>query len=54
MCIRDRLVGIQINNIPKEIYDGGIEVYLSTKPVEEYDTAETDDDTGGMTNEEIL
>lgn len=48
------LVGIQINNIPEEIYAGGIEVYLSTKSVEEYDTAETDDDTGGMTNEEIL
>mgnify|MGYP006068073683 FL=1 len=48
------LVGIQINNIPKEIYDGGIEVYLSTKSVEEYGTADTVDDTGGMTNEEIL
>ena len=48
------LVGIQINNIPEKIYDGGIEVYLSTKSVKEYGTADTDDDTGGMTNEEIL
>lgn len=48
------LVGIQINNIPEKIYDGGIEVYLSTKSVEEYGTADTVDDTGGMTNEEIL
>ena len=47
-------VGIQINNVPQDIYNGGIEVYLSTKSVEEYGTADTDDYTGGMTNEEIL
>lgn len=46
-------VGIQINNIPKEIYDGGIEVYLSTKSVEEYGATDIGDDTGGTTNEEI-
>lgn len=46
-------VGVQINNIPKDVYDSGVEVYLSTKSVEEYTAENTGDQTGGMANEEI-
>lgn len=44
-------LGVQINNIPKDIFNSGVKVYLSTKSVEEYGTADQDDNAGGISNE---
>lgn len=44
-------LGVQINNIPENIFDSGVKVYLSTKSVEEYGTADPDDNAGGISNE---
>ena len=46
------VVGVQINNIPEDVYEAGIEVSLSTKSVEEYETVSAEE-AGGAADEEI-
>lgn len=46
------VVGVQINNIPEDVYQDGIEVSLSTKSVEEYETVSAEE-AGGAADEEI-
>lgn len=46
------VVGVQINNIPEDVYKAGIEVSLSTKSVEEYETVSAEE-AGGAVDEEI-
>ncbi len=46
------VVGVQINNIPEDVYETGIEVSLSTKSVEEYEKVSAEE-AGGAADEEI-
>ncbi len=49
------IVGVQINNVPEDVYESGIEVWLSTKSVEEYETSVSDtvETTGGAADEDV-
>ena len=49
------IVGVQINNVPEDVYESGIDVWLSTKSVEEYEASVSDtvETTGGAADEDV-